>query len=71
LNEFTFDDTVRIKHDAPSPLRQGEQAWVIMVYLPQDRKGSYFDRFPPGVIYSIEYEDGESVEVHESFLEPS
>jgi hypothetical protein len=71
MNEFTFDDTVRIKRDAPSPLRQGEQASVVMVFLPLDRQGSYFDGFPPGVIYSIEYDDGESVDVHESFLDAS
>jgi hypothetical protein len=71
MNKFTFGDSVRIKRDAPSPLREGKQAWVIMVFLPHDRNGSYFDLFPPGVVYSIEYEDGESVDVHEAFLEAS
>jgi hypothetical protein len=69
MNKFTFDDTVRIKKDAPNALRQGQKASVTMVFLPQDRIGSYFDQFPPGVIYSVEYEDGESTEVHEDFLE--
>ena len=69
MNKFTFDETVRVKKDAPNPLRQGQKASVIMVFLPQDRVGSYFEQFPPGVVYSVEYEDGESADVHEFFLE--
>ena len=69
MNKFTFDDTVRVKENAPSPLRRGQKASVTMVFLPQDRNGSYFDQFPPGVLYSIEYEDGVSSDVHEDFLE--
>ena len=69
MNKFTFDDTVRVKNDAPGPLRGGQKASVIMVFLPQDRKGSHFDQFPTGVVYSIEYADGEATDVHEQFLE--
>ena len=32
------------------------------------RTGRDFDRFPDGVVYTIEYEGGVSVEVHESDL---
>jgi hypothetical protein len=71
MNEFTFGDTVRIKRDAPSPLRQGEPGSIVAVSLPQDRQGSYYDRFPSGVVYTIEYSDGESVDVHESLLDPA
>jgi hypothetical protein len=69
MNKFTFDETVRVKKDAPNPFRQGQKASVIMVFLPQDRCGSYFDQFAPGVIYSIEYEDGQSIDIHEELLE--
>lgn len=41
--------------------------WVVGVF--DDRPGGYFDQFPPGTIYSIEFEDGSSVEVHESMLD--
>jgi hypothetical protein len=68
MNKFTFDDTVRVKKDAAIPLRRGK-ASITMIFLPQDREGSYFDQFPSGVVYSIEYEDGESIDVHEDFLE--
>ena len=40
-----------------------------MVNLPVDRNGPYFDQFPPGVVYSIEFEDGASIEVHGDRLE--
>lgn len=69
MSKFTFAEMVLIKNDAPNSLRRGQTASVTMVFLDQDRNGSYFDRFPPGVVYSIEYEDGESVDVHEDFLE--
>jgi hypothetical protein len=68
MNKFTFDDTVLVKEDAPDPLRRGLKASVIMIFFPKDRIGSYFDQFPPGVVYSIEYEDGDSADIHESFL---
>jgi hypothetical protein len=67
-NKFTFDDTVRVRQDGPKSLRPGEKASVIMVFLPHDRSGHYFERFPPGVVYSIEYEDGEMTDIHEDLL---
>ena len=54
---------------APDHLRPGRPASVFGVFLPQDREGSYFDQFAPGVVYSIEYEDGAVADVHEDFLE--
>ena len=70
MSKFTFDDMVRVRGDAaPGSLRRGQKASVTMVFLPGDRSGSYFAQFPPGIVYSIEYEDGESVDVHEDFLE--
>ena len=69
MNKFAFDDTVRVKEDAPNSLRRGQKASVTMVFLPDDRSGSYFNRFSPGVLYSVEYEDGESADIHEDFLE--
>jgi hypothetical protein len=69
MGKFTFDELVLVKEDAPHPLLRGQKASVTMVFLPRDREGSYFQRFPPGVVYSIEYQDGESVDVHEDFLD--
>jgi hypothetical protein len=67
--EFTYSDIVRVKDDASDPLRRGHKAWVVLVVRPQDRSGTYFDRFPPGVVYSVEYEDGVAEDAHEDSLE--
>ncbi|WKA25745.1 hypothetical protein [Bradyrhizobium roseum] len=69
MNKFTYDSSVRVKMGAPDHLRPGQPASVFGVFLPPDREGSYFDQFAPGVVYSIEYEDGEAADVHEDLLE--
>jgi hypothetical protein len=66
--KFNYDDIVRVKANARAELRPGERAWIVSVFE-QRPKGSYFDRFPEGVVYSIEFEDGSSTEVHEDELE--
>lgn len=40
-----------------------------MVFPENEREGEYLKKFPPGVIYSVEYEDGNSVDIHEENLE--
>lgn len=67
MAKFTYDDIVKVLVDAPPEQRPGERAWVVGVF--EDRPGKYFDAFPPGVVYSIEFEDGSSIEVNESLLE--
>lgn len=67
MKKFDYADVVRVVRTASSGLRQGARAWIVGVF--EDRPGKYFDQFPPGVVYSIEYEDGSSIEVHESMLE--
>jgi hypothetical protein len=34
-----------------------------------ERKGDYLKKFPEGVVYTIEFEDGSSIEIQESLLE--
>lgn len=53
---------------AQESLRPGERAWVVGVTPENGRIGSHYDQFPPGNVYTIEYEDGESVDIHESDL---
>jgi hypothetical protein len=69
MPDFTFDDVVRVKADAPENVHPGALAWVVMVFTESEREGEYFDRFPPGNVYSIEFEDGECLQVHESLIE--
>jgi hypothetical protein len=69
VSRFTFNDIVQVRTDAPSDVRPGQKASVFMVWLPQDRTAPYYDRFPSGVVYSIEFEGGHAVDVHEDWLE--
>lgn len=67
MTKFTYDDIVNVISSAPAELRPGARAWIVGVF--EDRPGKYFESFPPGIVYSIEFEDGSSLEVHESLLE--
>ena len=69
MSKFTYDDRVRVATTANREFRPGEIAWVIAV-LEERPRGEYLDQFPPGVIYTVEYEDGEAIDIHESDLEP-
>jgi len=68
---FTYDDTVRVKANAPAEARRGEQAWVIGITPEERRQGSHFDQFPPGTVYLLEFEGGDTLDVHESMIEPA
>lgn len=65
--KFTYDDTVKVVSNAFKALRPGTTAWIVGVF--DERPGSYFERFPTGTVYSIVFEDGSSLEIHESDLE--
>lgn len=66
MTKFHYDDIVAVIDGAPPELRPGAKAWIVGVF--EDRPGKYFDIFPPGTVYSIEFEDGSSIEIHESNL---
>jgi hypothetical protein len=70
VTRFTYSDVVRVTLDAPESLRRGEIASVIAVFETRP-EGSHFAPFPQGVVYSIEYADGEAVEIHDAHLEPA
>jgi len=64
---FNYDDVVKVRRDASSELRPGAKAWIVGVF--ETRPGKFFDKFPEGIVYSIEFEDGSSIEIHEADLE--
>jgi hypothetical protein len=66
MTKFTYDDVVTTIDGSPLELRPGKRAWIVAVL--EKRLGEYFDRFPAGIVYTIEFEDGSAVEVHESQL---
>jgi hypothetical protein len=65
MPKFTYNDIVKVSEDA-DPLLRRDRAWVVGIF--EHRPSRYFDRFPDGVVYTIEFEDGTSEEVHESNL---
>ncbi len=67
--QFAYDDRVRVRPAAQLMSRVGQQAWVVGIFA-EPRPGTYFEKFPPGVVYTVEFEDGSSVEIHEADLEP-
>lgn len=67
--KFTYDDVVRIRADAALVLRPGSRAWVVGVTAADNRCGVYYDAFKPGNVYTIEYEDGSSIDLHEDDIE--
>ena len=66
---FNYDDVVQVRSTASSDSRPGARGWVVGVF--DTRPGPYFDKFPEGVVYTIEFEDGSSLEIHEQDLEAS
>ena len=68
MTKLTYNDIVKVVENAAEDLRPGSRAWIVGVF--ENRPGSYFDKFPPGVVYTIEFEDGSSLEIHEVNLEP-
>lgn len=65
-HKFTYNDIVTVKLNAPSASRPGARAWIVALHDAAD--GGYFAQFPIGYVYTIEFEDGSSTEVHEMFL---
>ena len=68
MPKFDYDNVVRVVNYADQRYRPGAIAWVVGVFAKKP-VGSYFDNFPEGVVYSIEFEDGEYVDIPEMFLE--
>ena len=66
MSKFTWGDSVQIAEGAPADLRPGSMA--VVVGLSEERHGSFLERFPHGMVYTVEYEDGSSVELHEDHL---
>jgi len=71
MNKFNYDDIVRVRSDAQQKFRPGERAWIVGVIAQDKRIGSHYEQFPPGTIYTIEFEDGDSIDIQEEAIEPA
>jgi hypothetical protein len=65
-SQFTYNDILVVDDDAPAEFRPGERAWVIGVFV--DREKDKFDWLPAGVVYTVEFEDGEAIDMNEDIL---
>jgi hypothetical protein len=68
VSKFTYNDIVCIKPGVEPDLQHG-RAWVVGIFEERLETWTYFDKFPAGVVYTIEFEDGSSAQVHEGSLE--
>jgi hypothetical protein len=67
MARFNYDDIVRIKAGRMGSGRG--RAWIVAII--DDRQRFPLREFPPGTVYSIEFEDGDAIDVHEDDLEAS
>ena len=67
--KFYWGDIVQVSNDAPENLRPGAQAWIVGITT--EKEGYYLENFPDDEpVYTIEYEDGSSLEIYERYLLP-
>jgi hypothetical protein len=66
MPKFSYSDIVTARAAAGKDARAGEQAWIVAIV--EDRLHFTLQQFPPGVVYSIEFEDGTAIDVHEGNL---
>jgi len=67
MAKYTYNDIVTAKSTASPVARPGEKAWVIAVL--ENRTHFPLKEFPPGVVYTVEFEGGDAVNIHEDDLE--
>jgi hypothetical protein len=65
--KFNYDDIVRVIANAHTGLTVPKKAWVVGIF--ERSPGPYFSKFPPGTVYTVEFEDGSAIEVHECDLQ--
>jgi hypothetical protein len=67
MARFTYNDIVRISKTSSPSQRCGERAWVVAVI--EDRDRFPLAQFHPGVVYTVEFENGDAADIHEDDLE--
>jgi hypothetical protein len=68
MPKFTYDDVLVIRKTSSVLEHRGKKAWI--VGITEDRERFPRRQFPPGVIYTVEFEGGAAIDIHEDDLEP-
>ena len=66
-SKFHYDDIVSISSISAAVDRRRQLAWVMGIFTTRPF-GPYFEKFQPGIVYSVEFEEGTSIEIHEDEL---
>lgn len=64
---FEYDDRVRVLSAGINALRLGAVGNVVAIISDRDRFP--LPQFPPGIVYSVEFEGGELIDFHEAMIE--
>lgn len=67
MSRFTYDDIVLVRDTASIAERRGQRAWVVGIF--DDRNRYPLKQFSLGVVYTVEFEDGDAIDIHEDDLE--
>jgi hypothetical protein len=65
MAKFSYNDIVTARAGVSASPRR-DTAWAVGIF--ESHLGLYFDKFPKGFVYTIEYEDGSSEQIHEDNL---
>lgn len=68
MSKFEIDDTVITKEVPHLKQYHGQVGSVINVFSERPT-GKHFEQFPEGVVYVVEFENGEAIDIHEFDLE--
>lgn len=66
MPKFTYNDLVKVNAGGGE---RSKIACVVGIFESPPKQGTYFRRFSAGTVYTVEFEDGASTEVHEDCLE--
>lgn len=65
---FTWNDSVVVAEQAPPSKRPGAIASIVGISRQYERSGTYLEEFPTGNVYTVEFDDGASVDVPQGML---
>lgn len=65
---FTWNDLVVVAEHAPTSQRPGAIASIVGISRQYERSGTYLEEFPTGNVYTVEFDDGASVDVPQGML---
>lgn len=65
---FTWKDLVVVADHAPTSQRPGATASIVGISRQYERSGTYLEEFPTGNVYTVEFDDGASIDVPEGML---